>query len=575
MKILLLENDDKWFWLLLLNKMRNLILNTKFLYKKIANYYTFWDIVSKVTFEVMKGMTTYWRKLQEWKKHTAKLLTYLDRILKNNLILLLNKKDENWFTELNNWWDWDNKEITFEDKLIDKNEIIESKEDDEKKYDIFWFYKFKYFSNNKKIINNTVKTSNWITILLQNNWLFLLNQKYDFKIIDDSFSYFLLNLEKKVEIKEWNNNTKNLNLFIDAILNFVKNNKKNDLNKLEIIYKQKYLFNLIDIFQKEYINFLKWWFFNFIYLKNFNSNNKILNLNFELFFRNHILWKEADADEKIKYLKKYFYLSFNQYDIKNNFITLFTKIFWINFNLFKTIIKDIFDNNLEDASESEIKDFILKDFNQNIKDYKKTNNLNKKNKIEKLIKSLNKSFILYKNLIYTTLLRINEIYWYYFILNLNKDILKEIYIFLNKNLNKIKNIKELNDEENMLFLLNYNDILLKWNVKINEIYNEYIDFLNNYINEKKLDKKSELINEITKVKQNINNWNEILKEISKKYINLIEWDNKKINFNNEIFLKETKETFTSYRKLLKYLENVDNIKDIYNIIYENNVILNN
>jgi len=213
---LLFNEKTNDFAKLIESKSKNLIKNTKLL-QYLPKYYTFQDLKENFLIEAIKWLTTYMKRMLDWQSHSAKLLTYLDRILKNVIYSFLNKKSEYAFWDLVVYWnssDSDNEDINFEDTLKAKENRYLGKTDDnwiekEERW-LFWVVKFKSINDiwlrklEKKLTFFWLKNTE---IKLPLSWFYMYNAwKLEYKIIEDVVMTIHFYLYSKIidKIQEYN-----------------------------------------------------------------------------------------------------------------------------------------------------------------------------------------------------------------------------------------------------------------------------------------------------------------------------------------------------------------------------------
>lgn len=221
MKILLFKNNLRSFSLMLYNKMHWMMQNTH-IKLLITEKFENWDFENLFVFELIKWIKWYREKLFNWHWHKTKLMSYIDRILRNlawtvNQKIVANQELYWLYAQQKDWDEWD--------QIVDYLWWYDTINEDEIYFDFDkWWFMIRYLDwNDTELLTEFNKSFHYykfddlnISLILNLQWYYFFEKaqkNYDlyWKIINSYFDLIIL-LKKywKLSYQEmkklvWNN----------------------------------------------------------------------------------------------------------------------------------------------------------------------------------------------------------------------------------------------------------------------------------------------------------------------------------------------------------------------------------
>lgn len=243
MKILLFKNDIRKFAHMLYNKMHWMMQNTN-IKLLISEKFDYYDFENLFVFELIKWVKWYREKLFNWHWHKTKLMSYIDRILRNlawtmNQRIVLDQELYWKYAQPEEWEEWD--------QIVDYLWWYDTINEDEIYFDFSkWWYMIRYIDQSStELLNDFIKKFHYykfeeenISLILNLQWYYFFEKvlkTYDlhWKIIN---SYFDLIVLLKKYWKLTYQQMKDLLLFDDTLKFWVLWMNWENYNKL-IIYE--------------------------------------------------------------------------------------------------------------------------------------------------------------------------------------------------------------------------------------------------------------------------------------------------------------------------------------------------
>lgn len=322
MKILIYKNDMWSFATVLYNKMYWMIQNTN-LKLLVSEKFNQSDFENLFVFEIIKWIKWYREKLFNWHWHKTKVMSYVDRILRN-LAWTMNQKivyNQELFWLYAQQWDWEEW-----DQIVDYLWWVDEINEDEIYFDFSkWWYLIKYIDQDSSdLLNNFIKWFHYFK-----------NETYNVSLILNLQWYYFF---EKI-LKNYDLHWKIINSYFDLIILLKKYWKISYEKVVELLINE---------------DTLKFW----VLWMNWENYNKLIIYEFSCISIYDLMKEKCTKEEVDKYLKEYkkslkvlidIVYTWKDKNIKDNIS--YMKLLWDTYKLIRSFEKLFIDNIYEKILE--------------------------------------------------------------------------------------------------------------------------------------------------------------------------------------------------------------------------------